>query len=110
VTTTLFQPSRLAAASLGLGVGALAGILVALLTGSLLGASAESSRLAPGAGLAFWAAAFMAPAAIVTGVIAKIRLGRPGWWSTVAILLGAIVLVIVLVTLVFILAITSTHS
>ena len=110
MTTTLFQPSRLAAASFGLGVGALVGILVALLTGSLLGAAAESSRLAPGAGLAFWAAALMAPAAIVTGVIAKIRLGQPGWWSTVAILLGAIVLVIVLVTLVYILAITSTHS
>jgi hypothetical protein len=110
VTTTLFQPSRLAAASFGLGVGALVGILVALLTGSLLGASAQSSPLAPGAGVAFWVAALMAPAAIVTGVVAKIRGKQPGWWSTVAILLGAIVLVIVLVTLVYILAITSTHS
>ncbi|HEY5483888.1 MAG TPA: hypothetical protein VIK31_08760 [Propionibacteriaceae bacterium] len=110
MTSTLFQPSRLAAASLGLGVGALAGILVALLTGSLLGASAASSRLAPGAGVAFWVAGLMAPAAIVTGVIAKIRGKQPGWWSTIAILLGAIVLVIVLVTLVYILAISSTHS
>ena len=110
MTNTLFQPSRLAAASLGLGVGALVGILAALLTGSLLGASAESSPLAPGAGLAFWAAALMAPAAIVTGVVAKIRVKQPGWWSTVAVLLGALVLVIVLVTLVFILAITSKHS
>lgn len=110
MTPTLYQSSRLAAASFGLGIGALAGILVALLTGSLLGAAAESSPLAPGAGVAFWVAALMAPAAIVTGVIAKMRGRQPGWWSTLAILFGAIVLVIVLVTLVFILAISSTHS
>jgi small-conductance mechanosensitive channel len=107
VTNTLFQPSKLAAASLGLGIGALVGILVALLTGSLLGAAAESSPLATGVGVVFWAAALMAPAAFVTGVVAKIRGRQPGWWSTLAILLGAIVLVIVLVTLVYVLAITS---
>jgi len=107
VTNTLFEPSKLAAASFGLGVGALVGILVALLTGSLLGASAASSPLAPGAGVAFWAAGLMAPSALVTGVIAKIRGRQPGWWSTAAILLGAIVLVVVVVTLVYALAITS---
>ncbi len=110
MTTTLFQPSRLAAASFGLGLGALVGISVALVTGATLGAGAQASRLAPGAGLAFWAAALMAPAAIVTAVMAKIRLAQPGWWSTLAILLGAVVLVIVLVTLVYVLAIVSTHS
>ena len=108
MTTTLFQSSRLAAASFGLGIGALVGIGVALVTGAMLGA--EASPLAPGAGLAFWAAALMAPSAIVTGVVAKIRLKQPGWWSTLGILLGAAVLVIVLVTLVFILAIVSTKS
>jgi hypothetical protein len=107
VSNPLFQPSKLAATSFGLGLGGLVGILVALVTGSLLGAAAESSRFAPGAGLAFWMAAVMAPAAIVTGIMAKARLGQPGWWSTVAILLGAVVLVIVLVTLVLILAITT---
>ena len=110
MTNTLFQPSKLAAASFGLGIGASVGILVALLTGAFLGAAAESSSIATGAGLAFWAAALMAPAAFVTGVVAKIRGRQPGWWSTLAILLGAIVLVIVLVTLVYILAITSTKS
>ena len=107
MTNTLFQPSKLAAASLGLGVAALVGILVALLTGSLLGPSAASSPLAPGAGVAFWVAGLMAPAAIVTGVISKARGRQPGWWSTAAILLGAIVLVVVVVTLVYVLAITS---
>jgi hypothetical protein len=110
VTSTLFQPSKLAAASFGLGIGALIGILVALLTGAALGAAAQSSSFAAGAGVAFWAASLMAPAAIVTGVIAKMRGRQPGWWSTLAILLGAIVLVIVLVTLVYILAIASTKS
>ncbi len=110
MTATLFQPSKLAAASFGLGIGAFIGILVALLTGSQLGAAAESSKFALGAGLAFWGATLMAPAAIVTGIVAKIRGGQPGWWSTLAILLGALVFVVVLVTLVFILAITSTHS
>jgi small-conductance mechanosensitive channel len=110
VSNTLFQPSKLAAASFGLGLGALVGILVALLTGSLLGAAAESSRLGPGAGVAFWVAALMAPAAIITGIVAKARATQPGWWSTVAIVVGALVLVVVLVTLVFILAITSTKS
>ena len=110
MSVTLFQPSKLAAASFGLGIGALAGILVALLTGSFLGAAAQSSSLAPGAGVAFWVAALMSPAAIVTGVIAKIRVTQPGWWSTLAILLGAIVLVIVAVTLVFIAGYLSTQS
>ncbi len=107
MSTTLFEPSKLAAASFGLGIGGLVGILVALLTGSTLGAGAQSSPLAPGAGVAFWVAALMAPAAIVTGVIAKMRAAQPGWWSTLAILLGALVLVVVLVTLVYILAITT---
>ncbi len=107
MSNTLFEPSKLAAASLGLGIGGLVGILVALLTGSMLGAAAQSSALAPGAGVAFWVAALMAPAAIVTGVVAKMRATQPGWWSTLAILLGALVLVVVLVTLVYILAITT---
>jgi len=110
VSNTLFQPSKLAAASLGLGIGALVGILVSLLTGAFLGSAAASSSLAPGAGVAFWAAALMSPAALVTGVIAKIRALQPGWWSTAAILLGAVVLVIVAVTLVYILAVVSTKS
>jgi hypothetical protein len=110
VNSRLFEPSRLAAASFGLCLGALVGISIALVTGSMLGAGAQSSPLAPGAGIAFWAAALMSPAAIVTGVLAKIRVKQPGWWSTLAILLGASVLVIVLVTLVFILAAVSTQS
>lgn len=110
MTTTLFQPSRLAAASFGLGIGALVGIGVALVTGATLGAGAQASPLAPGAAVAFWVAALMAPSAIVTGVVAKVRLKQPGWWSTLAILLGATVLVIVLVTLVYILAMVSTKS
>lgn len=110
MSNTLFQPSRLAAASFGLGIGALVAILVTLVTGSALGAAAASSRLAPGAGVAFWAAMLMSPAAVVTGILAKMRLKQPGWWSTLAILLGALVLVIVLVTLVYLLAITSKHS
>lgn len=110
MTSTLFRSSRLAASSLGLGIASLIGLLIALLTGSALGASAASSPLAPSAAVAFWVAALMAPAAIVTGVIAKARGGQPGWWSTVAILVGAIVLVVVLVTLVYILAIATTKS
>jgi hypothetical protein len=110
VTSTLFQPSKLAAASLGLGIGAMIGILISLLTGAALGAAAQSSSLAPGAAVAFWVAVLMAPAAIVTGTIAKMRGRQPGWWATLAILLGALVLVVVLVTLVYILAIASTKS
>ncbi|HET7724143.1 MAG TPA: hypothetical protein VFK68_05860 [Propionibacteriaceae bacterium] len=110
MTTRLFEPSRLAAASFGLGIGALVGIGIAVITGAMLGGGAQSSSLSPGAGVAFWVAALMAPAAIVTGVIAKIRQKQPGWWSTLAILLGATVLVIVLVTLVFILAMVSPKA
>ncbi|MGV8850009.1 MAG: hypothetical protein ACOH16_10735 [Propionibacteriaceae bacterium] len=104
----LFQPSRLAAASLGLGVGGLVAIVAALVTGSLLGATADQSPWGLSGGLAFWAGALMGPAALVTGIIAKIRVRQPGWWSTIGILVGAITLVIVLVTLVLILAITQT--
>ncbi|HSN10825.1 MAG TPA: hypothetical protein VLS51_01780 [Propionibacteriaceae bacterium] len=110
MSTRLFEPSRLAAASLGLGVGALVGMSIALVTGAMLGSGASTSTLSPGAGIGFWIAALMSPAAIVTGVVAKIRVKQPGWWSTLAILLGAIVLVVVLVTLVYVLAIVSTKS
>jgi hypothetical protein len=110
VSNTLFQPSKLAAASFGLGVAGLVGILVILVTGSALGASAQSSSLAPGAATAFYAAALMSPAAIVTGFVAKLRGKQPGWWSTAAILLGAAVFVIVVVTFVYILAKATTHS
>ena len=110
MSNTLFEPSRLAAASLGLGFAGLIGILVSLVTGSALGAAAQSSHFAPGAAAAFYAAALMAPAAVVTGVVAKLRAKQPGWWSTVAILLGAGVLVIVIVTFVYIRAKTSTGS
>ena len=106
----MFQPSKLAAASFGLGIGGFIGILVILLTGSALGASAQSSNLAPGAAAAFFAAALMSPAALVTGLVAKLRAKQPGWWSTVAILLGAGVFVIVIVTFVYILAKATTHS
>ena len=61
-------------------------------------------------GIAFFAGALMSPAALVTGIIAKIRVRPPGWWSTVGILLGAITLVIVLVTLVLILAIVQVTN
>lgn len=105
----MFQPSKLAAASFGLGIASLIGLLVILVTGSALGASAQSSNLAPGAAAGFFAAALMSPAAIVTGFIAKMRAKQPGWWSTVAILLGAAVLVIVIVTFVYILA-KTTHT
>jgi hypothetical protein len=109
-TNDLFRPSRLAAASLGLGIGSLVGIVAALVTGTALGPNATQSFFALGGGIAFWASALMAPAALVTGVIAKIRLYQPGWWSTIGILLGAIVLVIVLVTLVLILALLQTAN
>lgn len=102
----LFTPSRLAAWSLGLGVGGAVGMTAALLTGTLMGQNAAGPQALAG-GLAFWVAALMGPAALVTGVIAKIRVRPPAWWSTVGILLGAIVLVMVLVTVVLILAITS---
>ncbi len=104
----LFNPSRLAAASLGLGVGGLVAIVAALVTGSVLGADAAQSSWGLGGGLAFWLGALMGPAALVTGIIAKIRVLQPAWWTTIGILLGAITLVIVLVTLVLIFAITQT--
>jgi len=110
VSNTLFQPSKLAAASFGLGIGGFVGILVALLTGSFLGSAVQSSSLAPGAAAGFWLAAVMSPAAIVTGIVAKMRATQPGWWSTLAILLGALVLVVVVVTFVYILALASTTS
>lgn len=110
MTSKLFEQSRLAAVSLGLGIGALAGILAALLTGALLGANAASSKYAPGAGIAFWAAAVMSLGAVVTGVITKMRGGRPGWWATAAILLGAVVLTIVVMTFVFAFAMANTKS
>lgn len=110
MSNTLFQPSRLAAASLGLAIAGFVGLLVILLTGSALGSSAQSSNLAPGAAVGFFAAAIMSPAALVTGLVAKLRAKQPGWWSTVAILLGAGVFVIVLVTFVYILAKTTTGS
>jgi hypothetical protein len=110
VSNTLFQPSKLAAASFGLGIAGLVGLVSILLTGASLGASAQSSNLAPGAAAGFFAAALMSPAAIVTGFVAKMRAKQPGWWSTVAILLGAGVFVIVIVTFVYILAKTTTKS
>ena len=76
----MFQPSKLAAASFGLGIGGFVGILVALLTGSFLGAAVQSSSLAPGAAAGFWLAAVMSPAAIVTGIVAKM----PGVKAVVA--------------------------
>lgn len=109
-TPDLFEPSRLAAASLGLGVGGLLGVVAALVSGSMLGASATGSTWGLAGGIAFWAGAVMGPAALVTGVVAKIRVRPPGWWSTVGILLGAITLVIVLVTLVLILAIVQVTN
>lgn len=105
-STELFRPSRLAAWSLALGIGGLVGIVAALVTGSMLGENASGPSALAG-GLAFWAAGLMGPGALVTGVLAKIRLKQPGWWSTVGILLGAIAFVIVLVTLVLVLAITT---
>ncbi len=109
-TNDLFQPSRLAAASLGLGVGGLVAVVAALVTGSLLGGGASTSSWGLSGGIAFFAGALMSPAALVTGIIAKIRVRPPGWWSTVGILLGAITLVIVLVTLVLILAIVQVTN
>ena len=110
-TNDLFQPSRLAAASLGLGVGGLVAVIATLVTGSVLGENAAASSWGLSGGIAFWAAALMGPAAIVTGIIAKIRVRPPGWWSTIGILLGAVTLVIVLVTIVLLLAIAQTlHS
>jgi hypothetical protein len=110
VSNTLFQPSKLAAASFGLGIAGFLGLLVSLVTGAALGAAAQSSNFAPGAAAGFFAAAVMGPAAVVTGLVAKMRGKQPGWWSTVAILLGAGVFVLVVVTFVYILAVTSTKS
>lgn len=107
-STNLFRPSRLAAASLGLGIGGFVAIAASLLAGSLLGSDATASPWGTSGGVAFWIAAVMGPAALVTGVIAKIRVYQPAWWTTLGVLLGAITLVIVLVTLVLVLAITSS--
>ncbi len=102
----VFRTSRLAAASFGLALGALIGLVVSLYVGANIATQRPNDPLVVGAGLGFWAAALMGPAALVTGIVAKVRQHRPGWWSTIGVLIGGITVIVVGFTLLLARALT----
>ncbi len=102
------RSSRLAAASLGTGTASLLGHLVPWGAATQLSGNLTPSHpLALPLGLCFWLAVLMIPVALVLGIVAKVRRGQPGWWSTLGMVLAGTSAAMLLVDAFMVLAVLS---